>query len=87
MVDSVDEDGSGEIEFNEFMSIINNKDGENESPITRFFKNLVGGKYKTNEMAFNNWVLREQRKFLLDAIKSENEEKKEKGNRILKAIK
>ena len=30
-------------------------------------------------MAFNNWVLREQRKYLLDAITADSEEKKEKG--------
>ena len=60
LVEQVDEDGSGEIEFPEFISIISAKDeNDNASPITRFFKNLVSGKYNTNEMAFNNWVLRE----------------------------
>ena len=59
LIKAVDEDGSGEIEFDEFMSIISARDGESESPIAKFFKNLVNGKYKTNEMAFNNWVLRE----------------------------
>ena len=59
LVESVDEDGSGEIEFPEFISIINTKDGDNQSAITEFFKNLVGGKYNTDEMAFNNWVLKQ----------------------------
>ena len=38
-------------------------------------------------MAFNNWVLREQRKHLLDAITADSDEKKEKGQKILQAIK
>ena len=87
LIKLVDEDDSGEIEFNEFMSIISAKDGDNESPITEFFKNLVNDKYETNDMAFNNWVLREQRKHLLDAITADSDEKKEKGQRILQAIK
>ena len=45
LIQLVDEDQSGEIEFPEFMSIISAKDGDNESPITEFFKNLVNGKY------------------------------------------
>ena len=38
-------------------------------------------------MAFNNWVLREQRKYLLDAITADDDEKKERGQKILMAIK
>ena len=89
MVKLVDLDGSGQIEFEEFVQIISNKDGENVSPITHFFKSLVNGQYNTNDMPFNNWVMREQRKFLLDAIicKDSDEERRSKGQRILNAIK
>ena len=45
LIKLVDEDNSGEIEFGEFMTIISAKDGDNESPISHFFKNLVNGKY------------------------------------------
>ena len=49
----------------------------------------MSGKYNNNEMPFNNWVMREQRKFLLDAIvcKDKDEDRRSKGQRILNAIK
>ena len=60
LVDLVDEDGSGMIEFGEFLDIILNKTGdEKTSAITNFFKNLTQGKYNTGGLAFPNWVLKE----------------------------
>ena len=42
----VDEDGSGKIEFGEFLDIILNKSGDAKAQvITEFFKNLTNGKY------------------------------------------
>ena len=45
MVDEVDDDGSGQIEFPEFLSIMkgsveNEKEGEN---VNQFFKDVVNG--------------------------------------------
>jgi hypothetical protein len=53
MIDLVDEDGSGMIEFNEFLTIIRNS-GENEKTkvITDFFKDLVNGKFGNQDMSF-----------------------------------
>ena len=72
LVNLVDEDGSGMIEFGEFLDIILNKSGNQKaSVITDFFKNLTQGRYKTNGLAFPNWVLKEQRGHLINAIKLE----------------
>ena len=44
MVDAVDEDGSGQIEFQEFLSIIKNSDGnEKMGKINKFFKDMTSG--------------------------------------------
>ena len=44
MVDAVDEDGSGMIEFPEFLSIIKNSDGsEKMGKINKFFKDMTSG--------------------------------------------
>lgn len=44
MVDLVDEDGSGKIEFGEFLSIIKNSDSnEKTAKINKFFKDLTNG--------------------------------------------
>ena len=60
LVKMVDEDGSMEIEFTEFLDIILNKNGDaSASVITNFFKDLTNGRYKTGVLAFPNWVLRE----------------------------
>ena len=54
----VDEDGSGNIEFGEFLDIILNKKGDTSTKvITNFFKNLTNGKYNQTGLAFPNWVL------------------------------
>jgi len=45
MVKLVDEDGSGMIEFNEFLDIINSDNNEKTQAITKFFKDLTSGKY------------------------------------------
>ncbi len=44
MVDAVDEDGSGMIEFDEFLTIIKNSDGDQKmSKINKFFKDMTSG--------------------------------------------
>jgi Ca2+-binding EF-hand superfamily protein len=44
MIDLVDEDGSGAIEFGEFLSIIKNSDAsEKTAKINKFFKDLTLG--------------------------------------------
>lgn len=44
MIDSVDEDHSGQIEFPEFLGIIKNSDGsEKTAKINKFFKDMTSG--------------------------------------------
>lgn len=85
----VDEDGSGKIEFGEFLDIILNKSGDAKAQvITEFFKNLTNGKYQTGGLAFPNWVLKEQRAHIINAIKLDKEDgRRHKGLKIMNAIK
>ena len=41
----MDEDKSGKIEFSEFLSMIQNDEGQNEE-IVEFFKTVIGGKMR-----------------------------------------
>lgn len=44
MIELVDQDGSGQIEFPEFLSIIKNSDGsEKTAKINKFFKDMTSG--------------------------------------------
>ena len=89
LVELVDEDGSGEVEFNEFVDIILNKCGDEKADtITTFFKNLTSGVYETHSLSFTNWVLKERRSHLINAILlDKNDERRVKGRSILKAMK
>ena len=88
-MDLVDEDGSGMIEFGEFLDIILNKNGDAKTEvITDFFKNLTQGRYKTNGLAFPNWVLKEQRSHLKNAIVLDKQDtRRSKGVKIMNALK
>lgn len=69
MIDLVDEDGSGMIEFDEFLTIIQDS-GENEKTklIRDFFKDLSKGNLGTKEVSFPIFVCKERRKHLMKAI-------------------
>lgn len=77
MIELVDEDGSGMIEFNEFLSIIKDS-GENEKTklIRDFFKDLAQGKLGTKDVSFPLFVCKNRRRHLMDAIYSDNLEKR-----------
>lgn len=87
MIELVDEDGSGMIEFNEFLSIVKDS-GENKDTkcICDFFKDLSQGKLGSCD-SFPAFVCGARRKSLLDAIFSHEKERKGKGNRILQNLK
>ena len=54
MVDLVDEDGSGQIEFIEFLQIIQNADGnEKTAKINKFFKDMSSGMLGSKDLSFN----------------------------------
>ena len=55
MVDDVDDDGSGNIEFPEFLGIINGGDSsaEGEEGVNKFFKDMSNGKIGNKDLSFN----------------------------------
>ena len=75
MVELVDDDGSGCIEFGEFLDIILNKSGSAKARvITEFFKNLTNGMYNTGDLSFSAWVLKSQRTHLKNALMGKRED-------------
>jgi hypothetical protein len=84
MIDLVDADGSGQIEFNEFLSIIKNSSDERTAKINKFFKDMASGHLKGSDLSFNLLVQKLRRDFMLDAIMSPDPSKREFGERILR---
>lgn len=57
MVDSVDEDGSGMIEFDEFLTIIKGSNvSDKTAKINKFFKDVVSGKLASEGVSFGMFV-------------------------------
>lgn len=57
MIDKVDDDKSGQIEFPEFLKIIKgNENDESTKKITIFFKDLCQGKFGKKEVSFPVFV-------------------------------
>jgi hypothetical protein len=69
LVDAVDEDKSGCIEFDEFIGIIKNS-GKNKSTqdITEFFEKLTTGGFDMQDISFSLFVQRERRKHMMNSI-------------------
>ena len=87
MIDMVDDDGSGMIEFSEFLGIIKNSDGnEKTAKINTFFKDMTSGKLKSEGLSFNLLVTKLRRDYMMDAILSGDPKKKEIGDKILKNV-
>lgn len=89
MVDDVDEDQSGQIEFGEFLSIISNTEGSTQTQqITKFFKDLTTGQYDNKNISFSLFVLKVRRQHLMDAIKGDHgSDAHEKGVKIMANLK
>jgi hypothetical protein len=88
MVLVVDDDGSGQIEFPEFLMIIKgNDEDEKTQAITQFFKALSQGKFGQDPIMFTTFVNIMRRKYLIDAIKGTSAQKKQDGQRIMNNIK
>ena len=92
MIDLVDKDGSGQIEFDEFLSIIKNS-GENEQTqkIKQFFCDLANGDLKADGLSFSMIVTNIRRQYMKDAIlctgTDENSMKRRKqGEKILSNV-
>ncbi|EGR31209.1 hypothetical protein IMG5_115710, partial [Ichthyophthirius multifiliis] len=98
LIDQVDQDGSGDIEFTEFLTIMssvqkNDKNKKNDdsekSAIFDFFKKMMTGKLEDEmdqNVPFRLNVSQYRRKKILDAIMSSNKDKKDKGQKILQVF-
>ena len=87
MIDLVDEDGSGMIEFTEFLGIIKNSDGsEKTAKINKFFKDMTSGQFSKNDLSFNLLVQKLRREYLMDAIMSGDGDKRAFGEKILRNV-
>ena len=65
MISKVDDDGSGNIEFPEFLAIMN---GAAEEGVNVFFKEMANGKIGNKNLSFNVNVQNIRRKYMVDAI-------------------
>ena len=90
MIASVDDDGSGMIEFPEFLGIIKNSDANQKTAkINEFFQNMTNGKLTKQELSFNLLVQKMRREHMMNAIfpaDPKDPGKREDGERILKNI-
>ena len=69
MVEAVDEDGSGQIEFPEFLQIIKGGSGdETSAAISNFFKGLSTGEFSKKAIMFTTYVSQMRREYLMRAI-------------------
>jgi centrin-1 len=92
LINSVDDDGSGRIEFDEFLRIIHNKSkkkSKNNEKITTFFKNLANDNI-SNESDLKHFSFKTimgilRRSNLLRAFSKESKDK-DVGEKVLKAF-
>jgi centrin-1 len=75
MVNAVDDDGSGMIEFEEFLGIISGKlDGADNPIITQFFKDLSNQKIGNPDLSFQMKVQELRRNTLMELFKKKKKE-------------
>lgn len=87
MIDDVDDDKSGQIEFEEFLAIIKSADSkEKTAKINKFFKEMSNGTLGKKDESFNMIVQSIRRKYMMDAVMGEGNEK-EYGMLILQNVK
>jgi centrin-1 len=92
LISLVDDDNSNRIEFEEFLRIIHNKSrkkAKDNTNITKFFKGLannkIGNESDIQHFSFKTMIGIIRRNKLLDAFLSHNKDKKNEGEKILKA--
>lgn len=86
MVKSVDFDGSGSIEFEEFLTIL--KGSKGNAAIASFFKGLIEGTLikDAKTLPFKLVVSAFRRKMLMDSLMAKEIDKREKGEKVMKAF-
>jgi hypothetical protein len=92
LIKSVDDDGSGKIEFDEFLRIIHNKSkkkSKGNEKITNFFKKLannqISNEYDLNHFSFKTIMRILRRDNILKAFLGKAEQERIEGSKILKA--
>ncbi|CAG9327407.1 unnamed protein product [Blepharisma stoltei] len=85
LFDAVDTDKSGQIEFDEFLAIL--KGGDGSSPMADFFKQMTKGTLTEDakNLPFKLVVSSYRRKMLMEAVMTDDPNKKAKGEKIMKA--
>lgn len=87
MIDAVDADGSGQIEFSEFLTIIKGSNATDKTAkINKFFKDMTTGKLASEGISFSMFVQKMRRDYLKDAIMGSDPSKREFGVKIMKNI-
>ena len=86
-MDSVDEDKSGQIEFEEFLMIIKNSDNNQKSErIIKFFKDYASGRLGSGHIPFSLIVQNLRHQYMMDAILSKDRQKRQWGMKILNNV-
>lgn len=89
LVNKVDIDSSGIIEFEEFLNVIKNaKTTGGENTLIQFFKDLTNGKIFGNfqELPFQLLLSGRRRELMMQSYLSKNNGSKEKGYKVLNAF-
>ncbi|OMJ67035.1 hypothetical protein SteCoe_35912 [Stentor coeruleus] len=88
LIDKVDIDNSGIIEFEEFLNVLKNaKDTQGENTLIKFFKDLTDGKIFNNfeDLPFQLLLSGRRRELMLQSYLGKNTFSKEKGSKVLSA--
>jgi Ca2+-binding EF-hand superfamily protein len=76
MIDAVDDDRSGQIEFTEFLKIIKGSNATDKTAkINKFFKDMTTGKLASEGISFGMFVHKMRRDYLKDAIMGSDHQK------------
>lgn len=90
MIETVDEDGSGKIELDEFMLIIKNTTADEKmAQINKFFKDMSSGVLDSQDLSFTMIVQKIRRKYMMEALLCDpitQSEKQQVGKRIMKNV-
>lgn len=86
MVRSVDFDGSGEIEFEEFLTIVKGRRGN--AAMSDFFRSLIDGTLikNANILPFKMVISEYRRKMIKDGLMAEDAERRAQGQKVMKAF-
>ena len=85
MIEEVDEDKSGQIEFDEFLMIIKNSDAQSKNAkINKFFKDMSSGKLGGKDLNFSVFVNNIKRKYMMANFLSSQIDERRNGQRIFR---